>query len=104
MSSNRIWICPYYSWDKPQAIYCEGGVLRFHDGAQLQEYAGRFCGSYDWHRCTVARSLEGYYDRALRQAPAMPRRIVLPCPGAKKLPGQGPAPGRGSARPDGEEG
>lgn len=101
MSSNRIWICPYYSWDKPRTVYCEGGVLRFHDDGQLQEYAGRFCASYDWHRCTVARSLEGYYDRIPRQAPVRPKRIVLPARGAAL----GPGPEKNAGAPaDREEG
>ena len=62
--SNRIWTCPFFTWDERQAVHCEGGRVVFQDREAIQEYAERHCASLNgWKDCSIACSLLRYYER-----------------------------------------
>lgn len=64
MYSHRNWACPFFKWDECDKIHCEGGRLVFRSRESITDYADRYCGSVDgWQRCTIAASIETYYDR-----------------------------------------
>ncbi len=62
--SNKTFACPFFKWDERLCVHCEGGVVRFRDRREAMEYIDRYCASVDgWEKCSLARSLLGYYER-----------------------------------------
>ncbi len=62
--SNKSWSCPFFKWDEPQAVRCEGGRLAFPDRQTTRDFTGRYCaGERGWKYCGIARVLELYYER-----------------------------------------
>lgn len=62
MYSKRIWICPYFSYDTKDYMRCEGGRVCFSKKELNKRYFDKYCGSYEWGKCTFARELNGYYE------------------------------------------
>lgn len=50
--SHKKWACPFFTWDEKFKVHCEGGCMKFRD----RKEAG-------WKDCTVAQSVENYYER-----------------------------------------
>jgi len=62
--SNRIWACPFFSWDERCTVHCEGGTrIRFAKVRTYTGYVSRFCCDVDsWDKCSVAAALIKQYD------------------------------------------
>ncbi|MBE5851328.1 MAG: hypothetical protein E7298_14615 [Lachnospiraceae bacterium] len=61
---NRVFCCPYYCYDAPRAVKCEGGRVELPDRAAARDYFGQYCASVEgWRRCTVARAMSRFYER-----------------------------------------
>ena len=62
--SNRIWVCPYFSWDERCTVHCEGGTrVRFAHYRTYADYVRTYCCDVDhWHRCSVAAALNKQYE------------------------------------------
>lgn len=56
-------ICPFYRSEDPQKIYCEGVTSHssihnvFGDAKYKKSYEQRFCCSYDYKNCKIAKAL-----------------------------------------------
>lgn len=62
--SNKTWACPFFKWDERLRVHCEGGTISFRDRQEAAEYIDRHCACVDgWKKCSLARSLLGYYER-----------------------------------------
>lgn len=61
---HKYYICPYFSSDDKQKIYCEGHCrLCFPDKDTTNEYLRSYCASdQGWKNCSIAKSLNEYYD------------------------------------------
>lgn len=61
------WVCPYYIWNQKNDVHCEACVLKFKDSEQKRDFAFRYCCNLDnWTRCTMADSLNEFYERTLK--------------------------------------
>lgn len=61
--SNLSWQCPFFKWDEPCRIHCEGGRQVFPDRVTARRYAGRYCANMPgWKACSLADSLLDYYE------------------------------------------
>lgn len=61
--SGRLWACPFFRWDKPGQVRCEGGAIRIPDRDCMSAYLDAYCDHVDgWRRCTIAQAMEAYYD------------------------------------------
>ncbi len=57
--------CPFYKDERRLKLFCEGGTLKSPDLRYRREYLLKYCASEDgWKKCTIAKSLNEYYDRA----------------------------------------
>lgn len=63
MYSRCIYTCPYYCSRDKLWLRCEGGELRFHDGESTSDYVARHCSAESWKTCSIAASLNRYYER-----------------------------------------
>ena len=60
-------VCPYYKYEAPQLIYCEGVEdktalhLAFNTKSGKKEYMGRKCCA-KWRQCLIAQMLNRKYD------------------------------------------
>lgn len=61
--SHKYWTCPFFKWDEPLCVNCEGGKQKFPDKTAIQEYTQEYCASTQWERCTIAANLLRYYAR-----------------------------------------
>ncbi len=62
----RTYECPFWKWEKGLSFYCEGGRVHLPDITAKWDYIRAYCGHHPgWQTCTLARALEGYYDRKL---------------------------------------
>ena len=80
--SKRVWVCPYYRCDYPDKLSCEAGKITMHDRETLRQYAVRYCASYGWEECTLAKILCKTEEMQ----------------NARKQQGQGETAGKGAAR------
>lgn len=56
--------CPFFKRNNSLDLYCEGGVLKFPDSTARREYIIQYCANeIHWHKCTICRNLESYYER-----------------------------------------
>lgn len=56
--------CPFYKRDSYLKLYCEGCSMKFPDMEARTQYIREFCANHlNWSKCTVARSMQNYYDR-----------------------------------------
>lgn len=57
--------CPYYLWEEPLCIFCEGGKVRFRDFAHRRDYVYTYCAAAPgWEVCTVAAAVTKSYERS----------------------------------------
>jgi len=62
--SHKYWTCPFFKWDEPLCVHCEGGKQQFPDKMAAQEYAEKYCANLEgWQHCTIAANLMRYYER-----------------------------------------
>lgn len=55
--------CPYFKWDKPKEVGCEGKtVLRFPDALTCNKHLKAYCAG-QWKQCTYAKALNEFYER-----------------------------------------
>lgn len=56
--------CPFFTKNEQSELRCEGGTLKFPDKEARTRYLTEFCAnSINWHKCTICRNLEDYYER-----------------------------------------
>lgn len=55
--SKRVWVCPYYRCDYPDKLSCEAGKITMTSRGILRQYEARYCASYGWEECTMAKIL-----------------------------------------------
>lgn len=61
-------ICPFWKWcDTPRlTLHCEGGLITFPDGDAKEFLECQYCASdQGWRRCSIARTLDDYYERTI---------------------------------------
>ena len=62
--SSRIWVCPFFRWDKKAQVYCEGGTVAMPDNRAFQEFVTTYCAAdKGWENCAIAKSMTEYYER-----------------------------------------
>lgn len=62
--SSRIWVCPFFRWDKRRQVYCEGGTVSLPDLETFQEFVNTYCAAdKGWENCAIAKAMTEYYDR-----------------------------------------
>ena len=62
--SGRVWACPFFKWDGPRRVRCEGGGVTLCDEAMFKRYAEGFCANVDgWEKCCMARELVRRYEK-----------------------------------------
>lgn len=61
MNRHKYWLCPFFKWDGPEEISCEGGRPRFPDKYAANAYMNDYC-SGSWKECTLAIALLKYYE------------------------------------------
>lgn len=67
--SHKKFACPFFTWDEKFKVHCEGGCVKFRDRKEAGEYQDRYCASVTgWKDCTVAKSVENYYERTEENA------------------------------------
>ena len=62
--------CPFYrtyrhadfNTNGKSTLSCEGGTVKFGDYQSYVLFVHRYCGK-DWKRCTIAQSLNEWYER-----------------------------------------
>lgn len=54
--------CPYYKSDRDNRISCEGANVKLPDMRSKRMQIKNYCAG-DWKTCTIARTMEDYYDR-----------------------------------------
>lgn len=60
--SNRLWECPFFTWDSKDKLRCEAGTIDFRKKPNaLNGYISAYCAG-DWKRCTLARALLLEYE------------------------------------------
>ncbi|MBR1969604.1 MAG: hypothetical protein IKA17_04540 [Clostridia bacterium] len=60
---KKVIDCPFYKRESRKKIYCEGGILRFHNGELKNEYTTKYCANNAcWKKCSAASSLTEYYS------------------------------------------
>ena len=100
VSRKRRWIgvsrdfcCPYYLWEEPLCVYCEGGKLRFRDIAHRRDYVYRYCAAVKgFEACSVAAAITKSYERSEKCAREKERKRALrkrACEVAKESGGAG---------------
>lgn len=69
-SYRGIFQCPFYQKtvklhkSGKRGIKCEGGEILFPDEQTVREHVSSFCGNeVNWRHCSIALSLQKYYDR-----------------------------------------
>lgn len=60
---HRFCICPYYSYDEKLAVHCEAGKIKFKGDVAITDYMDKYCASYEYEKCSLAKFLEEYYRR-----------------------------------------
>ncbi len=56
--------CPFFKKNEGQIVKCEGGNLKFPDREARKDYLICYCANnVHWHKCTISKNLENYYDR-----------------------------------------
>ena len=56
--------CPFFKKEKGLCTSCEGGSIKHPDREARNNYMYTYCADIlGWHKCTVAASLEKYYER-----------------------------------------
>ena len=56
--------CPFFSKEVGLKTNCEGGAVKHPDKIARKDYMLTYCASdIGWHKCSIARSLNNYYDR-----------------------------------------
>lgn len=67
--TKLYWICPFYRWDEKSCVHCEGGSkVTFPDVTTKMEFYRAYCAhATGWQTCSVAMSLNKYYER--KEAP-----------------------------------
>ena len=68
--SNRIWVCPFFKWDKRTQVYCEGGTVNLPDLETFREFVNTYCAAdKGWENCAIAKAMTEYYERTGAQPP-----------------------------------
>ena len=60
---NLVWTCPYYKRHEKLKVEGDCGTVLFKDVEQTREYVSSFCASHGWQDCTIAKSMNGYFER-----------------------------------------
>lgn len=60
---NLVWTCPYYKRHERLKVEGDCGSVQFKDVSQAREYVSSFCASHGWQDCTLAKSMNGYFER-----------------------------------------
>ena len=61
---GKTYCCPFYQWEEPRCVHCEGGVVRFPDKEARSSYIDKYCSANpQWQNCTIAAELQRYYER-----------------------------------------
>lgn len=56
--------CPFFRKNDSLKLLCEGGTIKFPDKDARKDYLTDYCAnSINWHKCTICRNLENYYER-----------------------------------------
>ena len=56
--------CPFFSKEVGLKTNCEGGAIKHPDKTARKDYMLTYCASdIGWKKCTLAKSLNNYYDR-----------------------------------------
>lgn len=56
--------CPFFRKNESLKLHCEGAIVNFPDKEARKEYVTDYCAnSINWHKCTICRNLENYYER-----------------------------------------
>lgn len=62
--------CPFFSGDQQSRdgrtfwVRCEGGsCVKLPSRADAADYVRRYCGSYEWRRCSIASAMAARYER-----------------------------------------
>lgn len=65
----KSYFCPYYLWEEPLCVYCEGGKLRFRDFAHRRDYVYTYCAAVKgFEACSVAGAITKSYERSESRA------------------------------------
>ncbi|HWP80351.1 MAG TPA: hypothetical protein VN446_06870 [Candidatus Acidoferrum sp.] len=57
--------CPYYLYEGPLCVFCEGGKMRFRDFPHRRDYIYAYCAAVPgWEGCTVAQGITKSYERS----------------------------------------
>lgn len=68
--SSRLWKCPFFRWDKPRQVYCEGGAVSLPDAIAFRRFVNTYCASdKGWESCAIAMAMMEYYERTGEQPP-----------------------------------
>lgn len=58
------YVCPFLEAADRTCIQCEGGcLLQFPDGQETKAYMERYCASFGYRACTLAKAKEEYFLR-----------------------------------------
>lgn len=61
---SRLPICPFYTKEAKNKLYCEGGTIKPPDNEARREIVYKYCASMeDYKNCTIYQMLMNYYDR-----------------------------------------
>ena len=56
--------CPFFKKNDSLKLHCEGGIISFPDKEARRDYVVNYCANeLYWHKCTICRNLENYYER-----------------------------------------
>ena len=61
---GKTFSCPFYQWEEPLGVHCEGGCVRFPDKKTRTEFLDQYCSANPaWEKCSIASALQKYYER-----------------------------------------
>lgn len=74
----KSYCCPYYLWEEPLCIYCEGGKLRFRDIAHRRDYVYTYCAAVPgFEACSVAATITKSFERSEKCAREKERKKAV---------------------------
>lgn len=62
--SKKVFVCPFFKQDARLSVYCEGGKVNFPDRRAAVTFQDRYCASYSWEMCSLAKALVEHYEIA----------------------------------------
>lgn len=67
MGRHVYWSCPYFQYDRPLIVFCEGGYrVEFPNEEKIKKYIKRHCcDPKNYIKCAVAAQIESEYEEML---------------------------------------